>query len=68
MGLMGKLCSTMKIVLIFFECVKDEGANDQLVIGDKMGWILDCILLDNLSIRVEKIIRPRLDYIPFAFF
>ena len=64
---MGKFSPTMEIVLVFLECVRDEGATDQFVIGDKVTWITNCISPDNSSIRVEKIIRPRLDYVPFAF-
>ena len=57
----------MKISLIFLDCVSDKDTTDQLVIGSKMAGITDSISLDNPSIRAEKIIRPRLDYIPLAF-
>ena len=49
-GPVGEFRSTMKMVLIFLECVRDEGANDRLVIGDKIALILYSILSDNLSI------------------
>ena len=54
---MGKFCPTMEIVLIFLECVRGEGAKDQLVVGDKMTGITDSILPDNPSIRAKKIVR-----------
>ena len=57
-GPVGKFSSTMKIALVFLECVRDEGTTDQLVIGGKMAGITDSILPDNPSIRAEKIIRP----------
>ena len=44
----------MEISLIFPECVSDEGAKDQLVVGGKMVGITDCILPDNPSIQAEK--------------
>ena len=66
-GPVGKFSSTMKIALVFLECVRDEGATDQMVIGDKVAGIPNCISPDNLAIRAEKVVRPRLDDIPFAF-
>jgi len=63
----GKFCSTMKIVLIFLECVRGEGTKDQLMISDKMARMPDSKSPDNPSIRAEKIIRPRPDYRPLAF-
>ena len=48
----------MEIVLTLLECVRDEGATNQLVIGDKMTGNVDSILPDNPSIQAEKIIRP----------
>ena len=57
----------MEIRLIFPECVRDKSAKDQLVVGGKMAGIIDSILSNNPSIRAEKIIRPRLDYVPLAF-
>ena len=51
---MGKVGPTMKISLIFFECVRDEGTTDQLVIGGKMSGSTDTILPDNPSIQAEK--------------
>ena len=47
---MGEFGPTMKISLIFLECVRDEGTTDQLVIGGKMVGITDTILPDNPSI------------------
>ena len=64
---MGKFSSTMKIALVFLECVRDEGATDQMVVGDKVARITNCISPDNSSIRAEKVARPRLDDVPFAF-
>ena len=64
---MGKFSSTMKIALVFLECVRDEGATDQFVISDKVTRITNCISPDNSSIRAEKIIGPRPDYVPFSF-
>ena len=65
---MGKSSSTIKIALVFLECVRDEGATDQMVISDKVAGISNCISPDNLTIRAEKIIGPRLDYVLFTFF
>ena len=64
---MGKSSSTIKIALVFLECVRDEGAIDQMVVGDKVARISNCISPDNSTIRAEKIIGPRPDYVPFAF-
>ena len=66
-GPVGEFSPTMEIVPIFLECVRDEGATDQFVIGDKVTRITNCISPDNSSIRAEKIIRPRPDDVPFAF-
>ena len=57
-GSVGEISATMEIVLIFLECVRSEGAKDQPVISDKMTGITESTLPDNLSIRVEEIIRP----------
>ena len=64
---MGKFRPTMEIRLIFPKCVRDKSAKDQLVVGGKMAGIADSILPNNLLIQVEKLIRPRLDYVPLAF-
>ena len=64
---MGKSSSTIKIALVFLECVRDEGATDQRVICDKMARITNSISPDNLSIRAEKIIRSGPDYCLVAF-
>ena len=64
---MGKFFPTMKIRLIFPECVRDKSAKDQMMVGGKMAGITDSISLNNPSIRAEEKIRPRLDYIPLAF-
>ena len=64
---MGKFRPITKVALIFPECVRDKSAKDQLVVGGKMAGIVDSISPDNPSIRAEKIIRPRLDYLPLAF-
>ena len=40
----------MEIRLIFLECVRDEGAIDQMVVGGKMAEITDSVLPNNLSI------------------
>ena len=48
---------TMEIALIFPECVSDEGAIDQIMVGAKMAGITDSISPDNPSIRSEEIIR-----------
>ena len=64
---MGESSSTIEIALVFLECVRDEGATDQRVVGDKVARIMNPISPDYSSIRAEKIIRPRLDYVPFAF-
>ena len=66
-GPVGKFNPTMKIVLVFLECVRDEGATDQQVIGDKVMEIPNCISPDNSTIQAEKVVRPRLDDVPFAF-
>ena len=66
-GPVGKFSPTMKIVLVFLECVRDEGATDQFVIGDKVARITNCISPDNSSIRAEKIVRSRVDYFSVAF-
>ena len=66
-GPVGKSSSTIKIALVFLECVRDEGATNQTMVGDKVARISNCISPDNSSIRAEKIIRPRPDYVPFAF-
>ena len=57
----------MKIALVFLECVRDEGATDQMMISDKMARILNCISPDNLAVRAEKVIGPRPDYCLVAF-
>ena len=62
----GKFSSTMKIALVFLEYVRDEGATDQFVIGDKVARITNCISPDNLSIRAEKLILSRSYYVPVA--
>ena len=64
---MGKSSSTVEVALVFLECVRDEGATNQMVVGDKVARISNCISPDNSTIRAEKIIRPRPDYVPFAF-
>ena len=64
---MGKSSFTIEIALVFLECVRDEGATDQMVIGDKVARISNCISPDNSTIRAEKIIGPRPDYVPFVF-
>ena len=48
----GKFGPTMKISLIFLECVRDKGTTDQLVIGGKIAGITDSISPDNPSIQV----------------
>ena len=62
-----EICPTMKVVLNFPECVRDENAKDQMMVGGKMAGITDSILPNNLLIRAKKIIRPRHDYLPLAF-
>ena len=64
---MGESSSTIEIALVFLECVRDEGITDQMVIGDKVARISNCISPDNLTIRAEKIIWPRLYYVPSRF-
>ena len=64
---MGKSSSTIEIALGFLEGVRDEGATDQLVVGDKVVWITNSISPDNSSIQAEKIVRSRLYHVPFAF-
>ena len=43
---MEKFCPTMEIVLIFLECVRDEGTKDQFVSSDKITGITDYISPD----------------------
>ena len=64
---MGKTSSTIGIALIFFECVRDEGATDQFVVGDKVARIPYTVLPYYPPILVEKIVRSRLYYFSFAF-
>ena len=67
-GLVGKFSSTIEIALVFLECVRDEGATDQMVVGDKVARISNCISPDNSTIQAEKIVWSRpMDYVPFAF-
>ena len=66
-GPVGKSGSASKIALVFLECVRDEGATDQMVVGDKVARISNCISPDNSTIRAEKKVGPRPDYVPFAF-
>ena len=61
------MTSTIKIALVFLECVRDEGATDQTVVGDKVARITNCISPDNSSIRAENVVWARLDDVPFAF-
>ena len=56
----------MEIRLILPECVRDESVKDQMMVGGKMVGITDSIPPNNVSIRAERIIRPRLDYFPLA--
>ena len=64
---MGKSSSTIEIALIFLECVRDEGAIDQMMISDKVARISNCISPDNSTIRAEKVVWSRPYYFPFAF-
>ena len=57
---MGKSSSTIEIALVFLECVRDEGATDQFVVGIKIVGFTNNISPDNLSTRVEKIVQSRL--------
>ena len=66
-GPVRKSSSTIEVALVFFECVRDEGATNQRMVGDKVARITNCISPDNLSIRAEKVIRPRPDDVPLAF-
>ena len=57
----------MKIALVFFECVRDEGATDQFVVSDKVARITNSISPDNLLVQVEEIVRSGVGYILVAF-
>ena len=43
-GLVKKFCPIMEIAHILLECVSDEGATDQMVVGVKMAKTTDSIL------------------------
>ena len=63
-GLVGESSSTIEVAPVFLECVRDKGATNQTMVGDK---VANCISPDDSSIRAEKVVWLRPYYFSFAF-